>query len=316
MSGPSRSLRLESIGLSSAGPRSIASHRRFRLVALASLLAAGWCAPGHAQTRDEIRRQNEQLFQQQQSGGTGFAPPASGGQAGEGGGGGDSGAGVSGSGGGLTAQLLDRVGRLEEQVRSLQGRVDELERTLQTKTASLDKQIGDMNFALQQSHAGATPPAASPAAGEAAPEAAPHAPAPVAAAPPVVANVHRTPEASLKLGNALIARHDYPGAQAAAQDALDSGHGVHAADAEFLLGQSYAGQKNYQQAAVAFYGAYGKSPHGPLAQDALLRVGGAMMALHQNGAACEALGKLRSEFPALRPNIAKSVASMRRGAHC
>ena len=41
-----------------------------------------------------------------------------------------------------------------------------------------------------------------------------------------------------------------------------------------------------------------------------------MIALGQNGAACEALGKVRAEFPEARGNVARSEAVLRARAHC
>lgn len=291
-----------------------------RFVLLTSgLLAAGAFAPvAIAQTRDQIREQNEQLYQQYQAApgdqspsGQGLAPPISGS--------GDDQAyqappessGRSAGGGGLLPQLLDRVNRLEEQNRDLSGRVDELERQLAQTSAQLNKQIGDLSFAMQQGGQARAPgaPQASGGTGDGLGAVPDHADPPSAVPP-------RTPEASLRAGNNALARRDYAGAGNNARAALAAGRGVHASNAEYMLAQSYAGQGNYQQAAVAYYDAYNRQPHGPLAQDALLHVGSSMVALGQNGAACEALSKLRAEFPKAKPNVTRAAATLRAKAHC
>ncbi len=279
------------------------------LIGAAVIAAAPFvCAalsPTLAQTRDEIREQQEQLYQQQQEQqqepqapayAAPTAPPFDE----------DARAPVRSAGGGsLTAQLLDRVSRLEDQVRSLRGRVDELQNQVQTQTAQLNKQIGDMNFAMQQSHAAAPAPAAVPQA--AAPSAAPsYAPA---------VPVHRTPEMALRAANAAIAHRDYNGAADLAREAL-AGGGPHAVQAQFVLAQALAGQGNQGGAAAAYYTAYTKQPHGPFAPDALLHVGSSLIATGDDNAACEALGQLRAGFPSARPGVLKQAAALRVRAHC
>lgn len=245
-----------------------------------------------AQTRDEIREQNQQLYQQYQSGGPGdssaMAPPMGGGDVtGSGPSAPPSGGGAS--GGNLVAQLLDRVSRLEEQNRSLSGRVDELERNLSTQTAQLNKQMGDLTFAMQQGgHSGAPTPGGGVVT-PAAPVVAPPPPPPLRAgrATPRVAAAPATPP---------------PGARGAGM--------------AYKLATSYTAEGNYRQAALTYYDVYNRAPHGPLAPDALLHVSSSMLALGQNGAACEALSKVRAEFPAARGNVAHTAATLRARAHC
>ncbi len=252
------------------------------------LLATG--APALAQTRDEIREQNEQLYQQYQQNGPGdasaVAPPI----------GGDAvasppqsePAGGHDGGGNLVAQLLDRVNRLEEQNRQLSGRVDELERGLQTQTASLSKQIGDLSFAMQQGHPGGAMAAAPGDAMPAAPVAAPPPPPPRnARAARVAAPMPATPP---------------PGPRGAGQ--------------VYKMAAGYTAAGNYRQAALSYYDVYNRQPRGPLAPDALLHVGSSMIALGQNGAACEALAKMRAEFPAARGNVARTATVLRARARC
>jgi TolA-binding protein len=232
------------------------------------------------------------------------APPISSGQ-----GGGQNNGGGDGSG--LAPQLLDRVQTLEQQVRDMRGELDQLANQVQQQNAALTKQVGDMNFALQQGgHGGA--PAAAPDAGRG-PAAAPATgPAPVA--PPAAAR--RTPEASLAAGNAALARHDYLGAQAAARDVLGGPRGPRQVDAQFLLGQSLAGQHQYQQAAVSYYDAYNRAPRSGRAPDALLGVSASLIALGDKPSACQALAKLHAEFPSPAPRVRSASTALRSRAGC
>ena len=265
-------------------------------------------APALAQTREEIRQRDEQLYQQSQDQPS-YASPTAPALGGEGGGSPP----IRSGAGGLTAQLLDRVITLEGQVRTLQGRVDELQNQLQTQTAGLNKQIGDLSFAVQQGAGRGAPPAAAPA--EAAPSFA--SPAPRGAAPSVAAApAHLTPEMALRQANAALAHHDYPGAADLARQAMSAGGGVHASQAQYVLGEALAGQGNNGGAAASYYSAYTKQPRGPFAADALLHVGSSLIATGDTNAACEALGQFRASFPTARPGLLKQAALLRTRAHC
>ena len=155
---------------------------------------------------------------------------------------------------------------------------------------------------MQQGHAAPAP---------AAPEAEP----PPSAAPPVPSAVPRTPEAALRGANVAIAHRDYAGAADLARQALAAG-GVHTVQAQFVLAEALSGQGNHGAAAAAYYTAYTKQPRGPLAADALLHVGGSLVATGDTNAACEALGELRANFPTARPGILKQASYLRTRAHC
>jgi TolA-binding protein len=214
-----------------------------------------------------------------------------------------------GASGDIAAELLDRVSRLEDQVRSLQGRVDELGNQVQTQGADLNKQISDLNFRLGN---GGGPPAAAPPAPSAPPPASPPPQRQGQAAPPS----HRPPELALQEGNAALARRDYPAAAAAAREVLATNHGPRATDAQFLLSEAEAGTRNYQQAAVDYYDAYNRSRTGGHAADALLGVATSLTALNDKPAACQALDKLRAEFPDPRPDLRSRAAAARKSAGC
>ncbi|MBB2160966.1 tetratricopeptide repeat protein [Gluconacetobacter sacchari] len=219
--------------------------------------------------------------------------------------GGNGGSPVAG-GGDLTAQLLDRVMTLEQQVRDMRGQLDQLTNQVQQQNATLAKQIDDMNFAMQNGgHPAARPAAAdAPAVGGGDEDGAP---APAA---------RRTPETVLHDGNAALMHGDYAGAQAAAKQVLAGPRGPLQIDAQFLLAQSLAGQKQYRQSAVAYYDTYNRSPRSGRAPDALLGVAASLLAMGDKNSACQALAKLKSEFPSPAPRVKTAEAAYRTRAAC
>lgn len=256
----------------------------------------------------ELRHEVEALGSGSGGGGNGspVAPPMGGGRF--------QGNNGSGDGSGLTPQLLDRVQTLEDEVRTMRGELDQLTNQVQQQNATVTKQLGDMNFALQQGHGG------SPAPGGSSPDDAgpgpnmPAAGAAPAAAPP--AQVRRTPESSLAAGNAALAHRDYAGAQAAARDVLAGPRSPRQVDAQYLLAQSLAGQKQYQQASVAYYDTYNRAPRSARAPDALLGVSASLIALGDKPSACQALNKVHAEFPSPAPRVRAATTALRSRAGC
>ena len=222
----------------------------------------------------------------------------------------------------LTPQLLERVQTLEEQVRALRGQVDELTNTQQRQNSELSKQIGDLNFALQQG--GRAPAAGGPPPLSVAPPSQAFAnppPGSLGAAPPpppgTAGPVRRTPELALQEGYAALARRDYPLAEAAAKEVLQGSRtSPRAYDAQFLLSQSLAGQRNYAQAAIAFDDTYNRSRTGAHAPDALLGLANALAAIGEKRAACDTLTKLGAEFPRESAEVRDGAAAVRQRAGC
>ena len=269
----------------------------------ALLCALVLARPAHAQleSREAISLQNQILelrHEMQQNGGGGGAPvaPPIGAGPVDAAPGGD-----AQSGSGLTPQLLDRVSTLEGQVRDLRGQIDQLNNQVQQQNAALTKQIGDLGFAVQQGHGGA--PAAPEQAATPTPQAAPK-------------PERRTPENALQHGNAALARRDYAAAQADAREVLAGPKNPRQVDGQFLLAQSFAGQRQYQQAATAYYDVYTRAPHSARAPDALLGVSASLLALGDKGDACQALQKLRVEFPSPAPRVRSAAGAMRGRAGC
>ena len=274
-------------------------------LAVAGMLAMGGPALAQMDSRDAIALQNQilELRQQMQSlqqRGGGAATPV---YRPDRSGGGDS--------AGLTAQLLDRVSTLEDQVRTLRGQVDQLTNQQQRQSEDLSKQIADLTFAMQNGSGGSprTPaPSLSPP-----PSSLGTLPGGSGGPPPGPAP--RTPETAMQEANAALARRDYPAAEAAAREVLGK-KGPRATDAQFILAQAEMGERNYQQAAPDFYDAYNRSRTGGRAPDALLGVANALVALGDRQSACDALGKLRAEFPQPRPDIREAEAAARQRAAC
>jgi TolA-binding protein len=223
---------------------------------------------------------------------------------------------AGGGGNDMVAQLLDRVSALEDQVRRLQGRIDEADNARQRQIDDLTKQMGDLNFRLQNGGAGAAPGAPPPRAPALSPPPGTlgGGPAPSDGAPP--AAPRRTPELILQEGNAALARRDYAAAEAAAKEALAGPRTPRSTDAQFLLAQAMMGRRDYGQAALAYDDAYKRNRTGSHAQDALIGLANAMVGLGDKPASCQALDKLRVEFPAPRPDVREAAAAARGRAGC
>jgi TolA-binding protein len=290
------------------------------LIVAACLLAAP-VAPAHAQvdSREGIALQNEiyqlrqelkQLEDQVARGGGGgsnyrqptyIAPPSAGGND-------------------MVAQLLTRVDALEEQVRQLRGRIDETQNQLQRQNDDLGKRIDDLAFQISpQSVPSGSQPSARPQSSGAPPlpPAGGQGPAPTALiAPPGRPPGPRPPELALQEGNAALARHDYAAAEAAAREVLANRTSPRAYDAQFLLAQALAGERQFPQAAVAYDDAYNRSRTGSHAQDARLGLANALIAINEKKAACDVVARMPSDFPHLRPDVTASMTATAQRAGC
>jgi TolA-binding protein len=218
------------------------------------------------------------------------------------------------AGGELTAQLLERVSALEEQVRSLRGQLDQIGNQTRQQGQDFAKQIGDLNFRVQQVEGGrASGPSRSPSAPIAGPTPSALDATPTPSGPPPP----RRPELALQEGNAALARRDYASAEGAAREVLANNRtSPRAYDAQFLLAESLEGRREWSQAAIAYDDAYNRSRTGSHAQDALLGLANALTALGDKRAGCAALAKLRVEFPSPRPDLRDRIVAARQRAGC
>ncbi len=243
-------------------------------------------------------------------------------------------------GGEIAAQLLDRVQSMEDEIRRLHGQLDEQSNAARRQNDDLSKQIADLNFRLQNG-GGARTPAREPAReplrdtsrdtsrdtlrdtlrdSEADPSRdllRGEPPTPLNPPPSQGGTGRRPPELAMQEGNAALARRDYAAAEASAREALGTARsGPRSADAQFLLAESLYGRRDYQGAAVAFDDSYSRSRTGGRAPDALLGLANALAGLGDRGSACQALDRLRAEFPRPRSDIQASATAARARSGC
>jgi TolA-binding protein len=237
----------------------------------------------------------------------------------------------------ITAQLLVRVDQLDDQVRQLRGRIDELQNQMRQQTADLGKRIDDLTFLVENPKAAAAAAAAARQAAAAAPAPMQTPPtgtlgtlpagqpgaAPPGFAPPSVVSpgaappAPRTPELAMQEGNAALARRDYVTAEAAAHEVLNGNRiSPRAYDAMFLLAEAQAAQRQYSQAALSYDDTYNRARRGSHAEDALLGLANSLIGLGDKTSACQALGRLRTEFPVSRPDLREPVAIAHQRAGC
>ncbi|QDH17292.1 tetratricopeptide repeat protein [Swingsia samuiensis] len=224
---------------------------------------------------------------------------------------------VSKSDGNLVAQLLDRVSALEEQNRQMRGQLDQLSNSFNQAQATLSKKISDMQFAAQNGGGSAASDVDSSQSMDTKATKTLSAPGAAATGGEVAATQPKTALEALKQGNSALRAGRYSEAETDARFAVKTAKTQGGRmDAQFLLGQSLAGQKQYRQSAVAYYDAYGKSPRSPKAQDSLLGVAASLIALGDKSSACQALDKLKSEFPSPTPRVKAASKTFRERAAC
>ena len=274
--------------------------------ALLTVLLASPGAYAQVESREGIALQNQMLelrreIDQLRRGGSGPPPPSS---APRGAGGGE-----------LVGQLVSRVAEMEEEVRRIRGRNQELEFRNQRLAEDIEKLRGDLEFRLQQletGRPGAPRPTVPPPQqrSDARPDATPPAqPPPVTAGP-------RTPERALSEGQAALARRDYAAAEAAAREVIATRAPARAQDAQLLLGDSLAGRRQFQNAALAYDEAYRRNRQGARAPEALLGLSSSFAGFNARREACDTLDQLRSEFPRLSAPLAQRAEQARRANGC
>jgi TolA-binding protein len=126
----------------------------------------------------------------------------------------------------------------------------------------------------------------------------------------------RTPELALQEGHAALARRDYAAAERAAREVMNNRTSPRAYDGQFLLAEALSGQKQFAQAAIAFDDAYNRSHKGRHAQEALVGLAGALTAINEKRAACDTLGRMRTEFPQVRADLQDAITKTNERAGC
>ncbi len=135
----------------------------------------------------------------------------------------------------------------------------------------------------------------------------------IAAIPP---GGKRTPELALQEGHAALARRDYSSAEKSAREVMANRTSPRAYDGQFLLAEALSGEKQFAQAAIAYDDAYNRSHKGRHAQEALLGLAGALSAINEKKAACDTLGRLRTEFPQVRADLRDTITKTNDRAGC
>jgi TolA-binding protein len=286
---------------------------RVVIAATAALLLAGPAA-AQVESREGIALQNQILelrrdIDSLRAGGTGRLPPPV-----------SSGGGTAASGD-VLARLVERVGALEEQARSLRGRIDEIDNRGTQMRADLDKQRTDLEFRLDQleGRGGARPPAVVPAppAGQ---RPAANAP-PAGQAPGQQAATPARPQgadATFTAAQAASRAGQHAEAERLFRDfARANGNDRRAPEAHHGIGASLLARREWAQAALAFDESYRRFPRGGFAQESLLGLGNSLSGLGDRTAACEAYGRLASEFAtSMKPGIATSLGTARQRNNC
>jgi TolA-binding protein len=288
--------------------------RALAALLLATPLALANAAPARAQaeSREGIYLQNQilqlrqELDQVRRGGGAAVVPVPRGGNGGA-------------PQGELVGALLERVSTLEEETRRLRGRLEQAEFQNRTLAQQVEKLQGDIDYRLQQLEGGGgTPrPAAPPTRGPTPAQSLPPVAGPSGAAPAAApAAVARTPEKALADGQAALARRDYAAAETAAREALAARGSPRGYDARFLLADAEFGQRNWQDAAVAYGEAYKANAKGSRAPEALIGFGTSLANLNQKREACDAFGLVQSEYPQLRGAMKERLDAGRQRAGC
>lgn len=176
----------------------------------------------------------------------------------------------SGNSGDLTVRLLDRMDAQERNMRDLRGQVEALKNEVHQKLAQNEKNLGDLKFQVDEMDKrlkGAHSVAATRSTSK----------APVKAKPSAEAVARRA-----------IANAKTP---------------IQRAQAKYSLGSALSGQRSYKEAAVAYYDAYKQSPKSAIAPKALLGLSQSMASMGNKVPSCQALGKLKIEFPHMSPAL-------------
>lgn len=289
---------------------------RCRIVAAGTIaLVIGLAAlPGAAQvdSREGIALQNQILELRRdldalRAGGGRLAPPAS-----------SSATAPVGAGGDVLPRLLERVQALEEEVRTLRGRIDQIDNRTTQMRADLDKQRTDLEYRLDQLEggAGATRPAQPGPTGGTLQRPPPAAPTPPA--PPAAQARPQGADATFAAAQAAFRAKQYVDSEKLFRDfARQNANDRRAPEAYWSIGQSLLNRREWAQAALSFDESFRRFPRGGYAQESLLGLGNALAGLGDKTAACEAYGRLASEFAtSMKPGIATSLGAARQRANC
>lgn len=242
-------------------------------------------------------------------------------RAGGGGGGGGGGSrlpppvvsGGGGGGGGASADMVARMQALEEQLRGMRGQLDEAQNSNRQLRADIEKLRGDIEFrldALEKGGGGAARPTPTLPANPTANPARPNQPN-----PPTQPTTAGDPFAAAQ---AALRANQFQDAERGFKDfASRNPRDPRAPEAYLGIGRALQGRREWAQAALAYDESYRRFPRGNFAQESLLGLGQSMNGLGDKGAACEAYGRLSSEFSnTMKPAVRTSLGAARQQAGC
>lgn len=261
-----------------------------------------------------------------------------------------------GAGGETAAARMElRVTEIEGELRTLTGRTEEITFAIEGIKRRLEKLVADVDTrlpALERSRA--QPASEEPAANSAAPppgqqvaaqpgaRPAPTQPPPAAGGqqgqilgtiPPSALETQSgaamaaatrpvLPEGSPKdqydFAISLIFKdQDYPQAERALKEFIGK-NGTHAlaGNANYWLGETFYGRKDYQQSAFAFAEAFQKYPKSAKAPDSLYKLGLSLAQLNKTKEACTAFGRLTENFPNADATLKSRVRHEQRRLAC
>jgi tol-pal system protein YbgF len=89
-----------------------------------------------------------------------------------------------------------------------------------------------------------------------------------------------------------------------------------ASNAQYWLGESFYGRKEYDKAAQAFLAAYQKYPKGAKAPDSLLKLAMTLSQLEQKQEACATFKQLDRDYPGAPASVLRLAASERARVGC
>jgi len=218
-----------------------------------------------------------------------------------------------------------KLGRLDEIVRTANGRMDELEHQIKQLSEKIDLINKDIDVRMKllegkkieggagvvadnnpKFDAPVAPEAAKALVGGAVSKAEDLAPVKM----PTAAEIYQQGLEALKAKDFTRAEESFTKILAKfPKDTL-------AGNAQYWLGETFYGRKEFAKAAVAFGKGYQNYKDSPKGADSLLKLGMSMLALDKKTEACAAFTGLPKEFPKAAENLKKKAAEEAKKSEC
>lgn len=209
----------------------------------------------------------------------------------------------------LPSSALDRLDTLEAELARLTSKTEELEFRIDRIVRDGTNRIGDLEFRLVEleggdlSQLGKTSTLGGEAAGG-------DVTAPAPAIPPTaVPEMAVAEQADFDAAKALLDNGDAAGAVQAFQTYAETyPGGALVPEAHYLRGEAEASQNEWTRAARAYLDSFSGTPDGPLAPQALYRLGLSLAQLGQRDEACLTLREVSLRYPGGAPAIDANTA--------